>query len=105
MRGTASQVRKWANGQKSSPPSARALFIRRRRRLFIFIQLVGSNITSRSLEFTKKSIELTNISMDAATISLDRTNKLLDPYLNLFYTQGGRDGLGRTLNKYSIITQ
>ena len=43
------QVNKRANGQKSSPQSPRALFIGRRgRSLFIFIPLVGLNITRRS---------------------------------------------------------
>jgi hypothetical protein len=42
-------------GKKSSLPSPRALFIERRRQLFIFILLVESNIKRRSLRLTKES--------------------------------------------------
>jgi hypothetical protein len=51
-------------GKRSSPPSLRDLFIERRRRLFTFIPLVGSNIIRSFLEFLKEPLGLTNRSLD-----------------------------------------
>ena len=56
--------------------------------MFIFVPLVGSNITRRSLRFTDESLKLTNRFLDAATKSLDLTNKLSDLYFGpLLYTK------------------
>jgi hypothetical protein len=64
------------------------LFIGRRRWLFVFIPLVGSNITKRSLEFTNRSLEFTNRSLNAVNKTLDLTNKPLNHYFGpLLYTK------------------
>ena len=75
-------MNKRANDQKSPPPPHGGLFIGRRRRLFVFIPLVGSNIIRRSLEFT-------NESLNAVTKSLDLTNWPLDPLTLPLLHNGG----------------
>ena len=82
------RVRGRANGQKSPPPPHGGLFIGRRRWLFVFIPLVGSNIIRRSLEFTNMSLEFTNRSLNAVNKALDLTNKPLNHYFGpLLYTK------------------
>jgi hypothetical protein len=62
---------------------------RGRRRLFLFIPLMGSNITRRFLKCTKESLELTYRFLDATTKSLDLINKPLDPITLPLLHKGG----------------
>ena len=83
MRGRANQTNKRANGQKfPSPPHGVLFIIGKRRWSFMFIPLVGSNITKKSLKFINKSLY-------AATKSLDLINWPLDPLTLPLSQKGG----------------
>ena len=74
------QVNKKVNGQKSSPPNPRALFIGRRMVVVYIYFIGGAEYYKKFIGFIKKSLELINRSLNTTTKSLDLMNKPSYPY-------------------------